>query len=289
MTTKIPKILAFVQPGEKGAVVLKEALYYMQILKVRLVVLNIVKPLSFTDKIFYKKNQEPDVEFTKQELTGFVNRFTNHELHKNITLLVKTGNIDSCLIEESNTGEYEFAVIEKTGCSDKISECRRIVDKIVSESKCPVLIVGEQPCISKIKNIVIPIDISQSTKKRLLWASLFAKKFNAKITVLSAINTSIKIKNSLAYRNANKIKHLMWQQNIDCEIQVLPVFEQEKYELILNYLKQEKPGLVIIRTHQEPFALLPGIGKFVSQIIHESKTSVFSVNYTPDPLKSFFL
>ena len=97
------------------------------------------------------------------------------------------------------------------------------INELISQSECPVLTVNKDFGAPKIKNIAIPIDITQSTKKRLLWATLLAKKYDAKITILSALNANINEAKSLVLKNARKIRHLLWAHDVKCDIKILKV------------------------------------------------------------------
>jgi nucleotide-binding universal stress UspA family protein len=120
-------------------------------------------------------------------------------------------------------------------------------------------------------------------KKRLLWTSLFAKKFNAKIQIVSALNIDINETKSLAFKNAEKVKNLLSKQGIECDVKILKVHKREKNKAILDYIENENPELVILRTHQESIFSGRKIGKFVSEIVHGCKMPVFTVNYSQKP------
>ena len=139
------------------------------------------------------------------------------------------------LLEKSKSDGLEFILIDKSNSDHQGALGKNKIDELVGRSKCPVLTVNKDFGVPEIKNIAIPIDITQSTKKRLLWAILLAKKHNAKITILSALK-------------------------------ILKVHNQETHQAILKYLKKEKPELVIIRTHQESIFSNTSIGHFVSEI-----------------------
>ncbi len=288
MAHKKHRILSFVQPGNSGAKVLDETLRLQKILDLHVSVLNVARPLSLVEKNIKGQSQDKIVYESKKELVSFVEGRTNNGQDGFIDIDVKVGRIDSVLTNEANSGKFEFILIDKAVCAED-SESKRHIDNIVSGSECPVLTIGEKSGISSIKNIAIPIDISQSTHKRLRWAQFFAKKFDARVTIVSVLNYDIKVENSLAYKNANKIKHLFWEQNIDCEVRVLPANGQKKENIILDYVEKERPDLMIIRTHQHHITAFSSIRKFVSEIIHGSSIPVLSVNYTPNPIKSLFL
>ena len=113
-------------------------------------------------------------------------------------------------------------------------------------------------------------------------------KFNAKIQIVSALNRNIDETKSLAFKNAVKIKHLLWDRGVECDVKILKVNMQNKHQAILDYINKEKPELVIIRTHQESIFAETNIGKFVSEIVHGCTMPVFTVNYSQKPIDSLY-
>lgn len=289
MTKDINSILVLITPNKAGELVLKEALYFQKTLECTLFVLNVIEAPSFFTQKFQTKKTNSLILEAKQELTDFVRNTIQKEIPKNIVVYIKTGDVVSNLIHESKRGGFNLILVDKSKKSFKSAFHSYKIDEFVSHSQCPVLTINKDFPIREIKKIVIPIDISQSTKKRLLWATLYAKRFNAKIIIVSALNVNVNESKSLALKNAQKIKYQFWAQDIDCEVKILKVHNQEKQKVILEFLEKEKPELVIIRTHQESFFSDTNIGKFVSEIVHGCKMPVFTVNYTPNPLESLFL
>ncbi len=282
-------ILALITPNKEGETVLKEALLLQNTLDVKLVVLNVIKEAGFFIRNFQPNEAETTLKNAKQELTSFVQQVVGNELPGNIVISVRAGNPVNVLLNKAKNDSCEFLLIDKSKSEYPGALTKAEINDLVSRSKCPVLAVDKDFGVPKIKNIAIPIDITQSTKKRLRWATFLAQKHQAKITILSALKSNIDVNKSLALKNAQKIRHLLWEKDIECDIKILKVFDQESHQVILNYIADEKPDLVIIRTHQESMFSNTGIGKFVSEIVHGSKYPVFTVNYTPNPIDSFFL
>ena len=289
MEQKEYSILALITPNKDGETVLKEALYLQSVLKVRLIILNVIKEPGFLERNFQLEETSENILEAKKELTKFVESFVGSTLPDNIIISVRAGNPVDVLLEKSKTDNSEFILVDKSDSDYPGALEKEEIDDLVRLSKCPVLAVNKDFGVPDIKNIAIPIDISQSTKKRLLWATFLAKKFKAKITILSALKANINEKKSLALKNAQKIRHLLWDHNIECDIKILKVYDQESHQVILNYIEEERPELIIIRTHQESIFSNTSIGRFASKIVHGSKLPVFTVNYTPNPVDSLFL
>ena len=283
MKNRSNSILALIPQNKEGGLVLKEALYFQQVLEMRIFILDIIKAPSFLSERFNAKKIETRKIEAQQRQSDFVKSVIQKEIPRNIILRIKTGNVESTLINESKKGGYDFIIVDKSKSSFKDALHRNKINKFISQSYCPVLAVNKDFPVREIKKIIIPIDISQTTKKRLLWAILFAKTFNAKVQIVSALNININETKSLAFKNAEKIKHLLWDQGIECDVKIIKVHNQEKYKAILDYIEEEKPELVIIRTHQESILSGSNIGKFVSEIVHGCNMPVFTVNYTQKP------
>ena len=278
MENRSNSILAFIPQNKSGELVLKQALYFQQIIETRIFVLKIIKsPSLLFQKIQTKKMDKLKTE-AKQELSNFIKNVIRKDIPKNIILKIKFGDVVSTLIHESKKGGYDFIIVDKSKSSFKGTLYKGKFNKFISQSQCPVLTINKDFPIRKIKKIIIPIDISQTTKKRLLWATLFAKKFNAKILIVSTLNAKIEKTKSLAYKNAEKIKGMLTERGVDCDVKILKTDNQKKHEVILKYIDKEKPELVIIRTHQESIFAETHIGKFVSKIVHGCKMPVFTVN-----------
>ncbi len=270
-------ILAHVPQNTAGEKILQQAAFFRNALKMRVFVLDIIRShslLAFNPKL--KKNQEKH----QNELNKF-NDFIQKTLQKDnsdkIIPRIGWGKIVNTLIAESERGGYEFVILDKSEQRNAEGLSRTEVDRYVSKSYCPVLLIDKDHPVDKVEKIVIPIDISQRTKKRLYWATFFAKRFNAKIQIVSALNIDISETKSLAYKNADSLRKMLKERGLDCEVKILKLHGKTIHEAILEYIEKEQPGMVIIRTHQEIRFSGRKIGKFVSGIIHGCQIPVFNM------------
>lgn len=270
-------ILAYIPQNRDGKSILKQAMFITDALGMRIFLLDVIKSGSvFLHNPKSKRNQILH-QGALNKFTDFIKNCLDSKIPDNIILRIGWGNIINALIEESELGGYEFYLIDKSKNENGTQLSRTDIDKCISKSYCPVLTINKDYPITEIKNIVVPIDISQQTKKRLYWATFFAKKMNSKIHIVSALNINIEERKSLAYKNASRIKTMLEERAVACEVKILKVHDQEKHTAILNYIQEIKAGMVIIRTHQESRFTGKKIGKFVSEIIHGCTIPVFTV------------
>lgn len=270
-------ILALVPQTEENTALLKQALFFGESLQMRIFILNLIQPFSTFSKKIRQKKLELRISEAKEQLEIFIEESINSTVPDKVIVRILASDVISALTKESKNGGYEFMIIDKNNDNSPGALPRNEVDKIISRSYCPVLTVNKNFPVTEVNKIVIPIDISQTTKKRLWWATFFAKKYNAKVQIVSALNINIPEKQSLAHKNADKLRLMLSERGVQCEIKILKVYQQEKHRVILDYIEEEKPELVIIRTHQESMFTNAKIGKFVSEIIHGCKMPVFTV------------
>jgi nucleotide-binding universal stress UspA family protein len=282
MRYRTNNILALIPPTKVGENILNQGLFFRQRLGMRLFIYHIIKKPALFKKLILPKQAIMKRNDALNSLQRFVYNIAPPEELKHLTYRIKSGSPLPVLLKQSKNGGYEFIMVDKdkNGSGMESDE----FDKLISRSYCPVMALNNGHQMSDVKKIVIPVDISQSTQKKLLWATYFAKKFSAKITIVSALGIKIETKQSLAWRNAEKLKHMLTQRGIECDVEILKATGQEKHAMILEYIKKENPGLVIIRTHQESKLSGLQIGKFVSEIIHGCSMPVFAVTQSMHPM-----
>jgi nucleotide-binding universal stress UspA family protein len=275
-------ILALVPPCDEGFSILQQVLFFQQSLGMQIFIYHIIEKPSFFLSLFHAKRARNLRIDALNKLREFTEKTVPANAIKHFTYRVKYGNTVPVLLRQSKKGGYEFLMVNKNGteCSLEPAE----IDKLVSRSDCPVLLMDNTHIVSEINKIVIPVDVLQATQKKLLWATYFAKKYNAKIIIVSALTINIEKRKSLAWRNAEKLKHILTQRGIACEVSILKAKGKEKHRIILDYIEKEMPGLVILRTHQNNSISNTQIGTFVSNIVHNSKVPVFTVNRTMNPI-----
>ncbi|WP_303918020.1 universal stress protein [Draconibacterium sediminis] len=277
MNYRSNSILTHIPQNRDGESILKQALFFTNALNMRIFLLDVIKtgpaifhnPKSKRNKIRHQKALEKFTDFVKNSL--------GTAIPDNIILRIGWGKIINTLIAESERGGYDFVMIDKSKHANNEHLSPADVSRYVSKSYCPVLSVNKEYPINEIKSIVVPIDISQHTKKRLYWVTFFAKRLKAKIHIVSALHIDIEERKSLAYKNAEKIRKMLEQRGVECEVKILKVHDRERHTAILNYIEEVNAGMVMIRTHQESRFIGKKIGKFVSAIVHGCNKPVFTV------------
>jgi nucleotide-binding universal stress UspA family protein len=280
-------ILTHIPQNSSGERILDVALFFQKALGMRIFLMDIIKSGTF---FFLNPESKKNKIRHQRELEKFTYFIKNHlqsEIPNNIILRISWGKIVNTLISESEQGGHEFVMLDRSEKQNAEALTKSDVDRYISKSFCPVLTFNKDYPIKEVNKIVVPIDISQRTKKHLYWATFFAKKLNAKIIIVSALNVDIDETKSLASKKAETLKAMLKERGVKCEVKILRVHGQKPQKVILDYIEQENPEMVIIRTHREHHFTGKKIGEFVAEIIHGCKMPVFTVggisqNYNVD-------
>lgn len=269
-------ILVYIPVNEAGKQTLEQILFFHESLGMRVFILNTIKKSSGIRRKAAEIKTEQRQKEALDKLHQFVNNEIGKEVPKEIILKIKPGKLSKILFNEALKGGYEFIAVDKNALPE-FGPSTAELNRLISISECPVLVLNNQFPVEKVKTIAIPIDISQTTKKRLYWATFFAKKMKASIQIVSVLNVNMEETKSLAYRNAEKIKQMLEKRSVKADVKIIKKGDQPNHQILLDYFEKSKPDLVIIRTHQEYQFSGKKIGRFVSEIVHKCKVPVFTV------------
>ena len=284
MENRLHDVLAVVALSDEGKIVLKQAVFLQKVFPFRIFVLHVIPPIKF---IFLSRKVRMLKEQALQNLKDFLKDFFGGEIPANVIPQVIMGKIVPTLIAQGRSDNFFFMILKRSLHQKGIPNLlvQNDMDRIIAHSYCPVLSINEDSTPEHLKNILIPIDISESTTKKLLWASLFAKKTSAKIQIVSALKIHIDEQKSLASKNAERIKAMLLERGISCEVEILKASPKNQYESVLDYIETQKPDLVIIRKHNVASKINTTIGDFSKEIIHGSTVPVFTVSQSQSDIE----
>lgn len=125
--------------------------------------------------------------------------------------------------------------------------------------------------------MVVPLDLTQKTRKKISSAILFAKHYDMKISLVSALIGGIKTRESRIFKKLKQAKQTIEDSGIQCSMKLFPRSEIPPYQRVLQYSHQIEASLIMVMTHQEGFTFDNYIGAFAHQIINESDIPVLSL------------
>ena len=288
MTTLQKKILVPIPLNDVGKIALNQAVLIANALSMKITVHHVI---ISSGRVKHKRQLRKTAE---EETLAFLNEFFNNNVPDYVDIKVSIGGLVDKILEVSRNYMYDLIIIKKS--ERKVSRRNWIAtndsDKIICSAHSSVITINDNWTENGIKTILVPIDISQSTFKKLSWASRIALNFDAKIQIASALNIDMNERKSLAFRKARAIRRMLTEKGVKNGFEVIKAEGKEKYQNIIDVSEECNADILIIRTHERVFRRRGDIGKFVAEIIHKSKIPVLTVN-TPNEsiiaslLKSF--
>lgn len=275
----IERILVPMAIGSEGTLALKQALVFQKTYNCEIILLHVIKgKLNFFNRN-NTSNQKTRLYKAENKIKKFAASFFGGKLPEFISIKVATGNLVPSIVEASNNLNPDLIVLKKR--ERKASRfsvlSREKADLIISSAKCPVITVNDFINPNAINNIVIPVDITKKIANKIEWGKYLALKFNAKVHVVSILDLNIAPISSLAFRKADEIRSSLISSGIDSEVVVLKSLKESMHKTLLKYIEKHSPDMVLTMTHQESILFDNYIGHFATEIIHGSKSPVFSL------------
>ncbi len=279
---KLYKVLVPLPVDKSGLIALNQAEYFHKVIKLNITVLHILPKSKLLDKVIKPTDDQKANKEIYKSLEFFVQTFYKNSIPDYIDIKIIDGDLVESIVNYANTNNYDLIIIRKSERRDNLFGIfsQNDADRIIAGSYCPVITIKDNWTENGINKILLPIDITQKTDKKVAWAYSFAKKLNAKVEIVSALNAPIEIQTSKAYQKAKEIKDCFTEHNIDCTFDIFEAFKDEPHQKVLEIIKERNPDIIMIMTHRENYSFDKTIGKFATEIIHTSEVPIFT--FIPD-------
>ncbi len=276
------KILVCIDFQKQSLSALHQCYDISRFLKAEVVLLYVIESTDFFSKIF---STEASIEKTKAEVTQRLQQLIENECaasNLNFSYIVKAGKVSDVVIETAKEISARFIIMGKNGSSSGFKKfIGSNTTKIISESDFPVISVKGSHSIGY-KNIVLPLDLSKSTREKVASAVSFAKFFGSHIHLVSVHSVGIIHQATNLYNRIKKIERVFHHNDIECTHQFFRRKDKYDHEYVLQYANEVNADLIMIMTHQEGSVSDYYIGAFAHHIINESEIPVLSLTPTID-------
>jgi len=276
---QIERILVPVALTHEGQVAIEEALMFNKVFGSKLIIVNIIHEDRLVRRILSKVKTFSVLEKANRRLEEFVKNIFGGIVPDFVKLQVRQGSLIPTIIQTSKEFSTHLIIIKKSHqIIGRFAAFRtHNADKLIGQSFCPVLTITENFTHDGIKEIMIPVDITRRTDDKIKWAAYLAKKFNARVTVVSVLSLNIDSKRSLAYQKALTIEEELKTENINCRVLLITETSGKQYDIFLNQVENANPDLIVIMTHEDTLLFSEYIGSFARAVIHKAKQPVFNV------------
>ena len=276
---EIKKILVPVPLTSDFITPLKQAIYFHEVYGSKILLMNVVPDVSVFHRVLRPEKLRNRNKKALKKLKKMTKSFFGGEIPPYMNFRIANGELISAILKSAEKFNSDLIIIKKAGRMQGLLSFFRKenADKLIAESICPVLTLINKPTEHGIRNILIPVDITKKTTNKVAWAISLAKKFKAKIHVVSVQNLDIKLVNSLSYKKSLIIEENIKKEGLDVSMVLLKSDNQAMEDIILSHASSLKPDLFLIMTHQESILFDNYLGNFASKLIHKSPIPVFSV------------
>lgn len=149
--------------------------------------------------------------------------------------------------------------------------------KIVIHSPCPVITVRyDFKLKSNINKILLPIDGSAQTAKKVFYTAKFAKYYNSEVHILALYSNLVKAIQRRTDNNVKIVKKYLEENNILYKLHSL--VSENVTSATMEYASQNYIDLISIMTEQEVTPSRSLLGTVAQQIISNSITPVLSLH-----------
>lgn len=275
----IERILVPIALTREGEIAMEQAMMFHKVFGSSLTIMNVISRTREQTCFLRKESPEKVHDRALCKLEEFVKNYFGGEIPDYVSLHVRSGALITSIIDASKEFSSQLIIIKKSKrIIGKFAAFRRHnAEKLIGQSFCPVLTISEDFTHEGIKSIVIPVDITKKSDDKVRWAKFLAKRFNAKVTIISVLDINIEARTSLAYRKAVEIEDQLLGENIECEMLLITETSGALWEVFLKQAERVNPDLIVIMTHEETVLFGDYIGHFAREVIHRAVQPVFNV------------
>ena len=213
----------------------------------------------------------------KDKLTILANSLNEEYPDLKIATKVMQGKPYEKILEVAKNEDFGYVVLgENHQGADMEQNLGSTVYHVTLKSPIPVLTVkGDQESMGQ--KILVPLDLTRESKKKIYSALRYGKMYGAKIYLVSALVGGIQMEESRIYKKMKRAKELFEQNGLECETKLFPRSDIDPYQRVLEYCKEIRSDMIMIMTHQEGYTHDNYIGAFAHHIINMSGVPVMSL------------
>ena len=153
--------------------------------------------------------------------------------------------------------------------------------RVIKSSKIPVIAVKEKRTEPKFNKIVLPIDLTRTSRQKIDWAVKVGKKYNSTVHIIMELEKDELIGKKIK-ANLNQAESILKKHGVKYESHLLDDREYPDHlgKDTIKYAEKIDADLIIIMTKSETGKLSElFVGSYAEQIVNSSqKTPVMCIN-----------
>ena len=243
-----------------------------------LTLLNVIETPGFLWNFFSSGDELVQItNQAKDTLNNLGSKLQEEWPNVKITTRVERGKPYQKILEEAENTKARMIILgENHQCTEADAELGTTVYHVTLKAPVPVLTIKGEPAMIKNK-IVVPLDLTRETEKKLKAALLYGKNYQSEIYLVSALIAGIKMRESRIYRKLKKAEKFLTLNGVKCHIKLFEVSKVPPFLRVLQYTEEVEADMIIVMTHQEGYSYDNYIGAFAHHIISLSKIPVLTL------------
>lgn len=197
--------------------------------------------------------------------------------------LLESGKVYEKIIEVSESTFSKYIVLGANSQSFNTKKRTYLGSntlRVLKEAKCPVITIKGKDFRNGCNTIVLPLDLTKETKRKVEKAIELAKYYDASIKVFSALLTDDTTVIARLTEQIQQVRKSIFERSVVCSAEIrngikgIDTFSK----MILNYTYEVDADLIMIMTQQENDWAEFFVGSTAQSIISQSKVPVLSLS-----------
>ena len=279
MSVKSSKILVPIGFSDQSITALDQACSFAKLDNAKLFLLSVLEERSAMDSLFLDDNSHELKKKVHKKLEDLSEKFSK-QYGLDIEIMVSQGKIYNMINEAAEMVDADLIIMGTDGSPKGI--IKRFIgsnaERVVRISKCPVMTIKGDTIKGKCNNIILPLDTEKETKEKVTHALNYARKWGAKIHLVSVLlkeNNSIRKKLEM---NLNQVEKFVTNAGISCTSCLVQGDQKQNLgDFIFDFQKNFEDDIFMIMTKKEELLLSKNISVTARYIINNSPIPVISI------------
>ncbi len=275
----------------RSLLALNQAIFIAKKTKAEIMLLYVIhsdnKTFGFISEMFTAEENELIRDKVEKQIWAQLDQLIDSKKDSGITIkaMISKGKAYDKVVEVSQSINAQFIVIGSNSAelNDRIGFLGSNTSRIIRASSVPVITVSTKVS-TDIKSVILPLDLTKQTQQKVAKAIQFAREFNAKIKIVSALLTNDPAIVKQLTVQMNVVHKFISEHYDNCSADF--VFGDEKTDtyasLLMKFAKEKNGDIIAIMTQQESKLIKFFMGTTAMDIVFNSDIPVLSV--TPKEL-----
>lgn len=260
---------------------LKQAVTVAKMLDHQIVMIYVHQDKGILTSIFSKEQTDLFDTAVEDKLSKLAEEVSQESGVDVQSIILHSNSVHTAIVDFSKNNKSELIVMGR-GVKGDHAIIGANTSRVLRYSEVPVITVTNQPDSShKLRNILLPLDLSKETRQKVNWGIVLAKLFGGKIKVVSALwdknNENIVGQLKLQLK---QVESFISKAGVQCTTQLVEASPEAKtlVPIIMKYVEQEGDiDLILLMTQQEIGFTEFFMGSYASEVIRKANVPVMSI------------